>query len=310
MYFPISGVECPFWLPPVVSFSIATVVASAGVSGAFLILPFQMSVLGYTSPSVSATNLLYNVIAIPGGVIQYLRERRMAWPVVWSTLAGTLPGVLVGAVVRVKYFAGARQVKLFVGLVLLWLGYRLLMESYRSWWGGVRTDTAAGRIEAKFSGKLPPSAIVRTRHVSLREVVYEFWGEQFRFDPLLLWAFSLAVGIAGGIYGIGGGALLAPFLVTVFHLPVYTIAGAALLGTYVTSIVGAVFFELLSYTRLGQGTTVRPDWMLGLLFGLGGLAGMNLGARLQKYMPERAIRLLLGLLVTGVAVRYIWQFFA
>lgn len=38
------------------------------------------------------------------------------------------------------------------------------------------------------------------------------------------------VGIVGGIYGIGGGAIVAPFLVTFFGLPVYTVAGATLMG--------------------------------------------------------------------------------
>jgi hypothetical protein len=41
----------------------------AGISGAFLILPFQMSVLGFVTPSVSATNFLYNVVGTPGGIL-------------------------------------------------------------------------------------------------------------------------------------------------------------------------------------------------------------------------------------------------
>ena len=59
---------------------------------------------------------------------------------------------------------------------------------------------------------------------------------------------------------------------------------------------------------MAEGTAVRPDWLLGALFGVGGLAGTYVGARLQKYLPERWIRLLLGLLVTGVALNYIRQF--
>jgi uncharacterized protein len=42
------------------------------------------------------------------------------------------------------------------------------------------------------------------------------------------------VGVIGGIYSIGGGSIIAPFLVTVFGLPVYTVAGATLIGTFVT----------------------------------------------------------------------------
>ena len=34
-----------------------------GISGAVLLLPFQVSVLGTPSPAVTPTNLLYNVVS-------------------------------------------------------------------------------------------------------------------------------------------------------------------------------------------------------------------------------------------------------
>jgi len=113
-------------LLPLVSFTIALFTAQAGVSGAFLLLPFQMSVLGFTSPAVSSTNLVYNLIAIPSGVYRYIVEKRMAWPVTAVIVAGTLPGVFIGAVIRITYLPDPKAFKLFVGLVLLYLGFRLL----------------------------------------------------------------------------------------------------------------------------------------------------------------------------------------
>ena len=49
----------------VAAFVIAAMTTPAGVSGAVLLLPFQVSVLGTPSPSVTPTNLLYNVVASP-----------------------------------------------------------------------------------------------------------------------------------------------------------------------------------------------------------------------------------------------------
>ena len=46
----------------------------AGISGAVLLLPFQVSVLGTPSPAVTPTNLLYNVVAAPGGLYRYWRQ--------------------------------------------------------------------------------------------------------------------------------------------------------------------------------------------------------------------------------------------
>ena len=60
-----------------------------GVSGAFLLLPFQMSFLGYVNPSVSATNQLFNIVAIPSGVYRYYRRGAWFWPLTWVVVIGT-----------------------------------------------------------------------------------------------------------------------------------------------------------------------------------------------------------------------------
>jgi len=57
------------------------------------------------------------------------------------------------------------------------------------------------------------------------------------------------------------------------------------------------------------GLAVTPDWLLGFLFGIGGFCGMYCGARAQKFVPERIIRLILGLIVTALSIRYIIQYF-
>ena len=100
MYFPVAGIEISPWIPPLVAFAISLLTSMVGVSGAFLLLPFQMSVLNFTSPAVSATNLVFNLVAIPSGVYRYIRDGRMNWPLLWAIAAGTLPGVAIGYYVR------------------------------------------------------------------------------------------------------------------------------------------------------------------------------------------------------------------
>ena len=51
MYFPVSGVEVSPLIPLAVSFVVSFFTSMGGISGAFLLLPFQMSVLGFTSPT-------------------------------------------------------------------------------------------------------------------------------------------------------------------------------------------------------------------------------------------------------------------
>ena len=128
MYFPIANIEVNPFIPPAIAFFISFFTSMGGVSGAFLLLPFQVSVLGFSSPAVSATNQLFNIIAIPSGVYRYIKEGRMVWPLTWVVIIGTLPGVLIGAIIRVQYLPDPRNFKMFVGIVLLYIGSRLLKD--------------------------------------------------------------------------------------------------------------------------------------------------------------------------------------
>ena len=316
--FPISGVETSLLLPPLVAFVVSTFTAMGGVSGAFLLLPFQMSFLNFTTPSVSATNFVYNIVAIPSGVYRYLREGRMAWPLTLIVIIGTLPGVFIGYYLRILYMPDPRDFKLFVGCVLAYIGIRLLYETTpRSLKGkqemkkieelfNKQVKALKEEQNTRISAGLPPEAVVKTISVSWRKVEYSFWGQQFSFPTMGMFLLAFVVGIIGGTYGIGGGAIIAPFCVAVFHLPVYTVAGAALMGTFLTSIAGVFFYSMIP---AAPGLATSPDWALGALFGLGGFFGMYCGARLQKFVPQKFIKIMLGLMINYVAFRYIWQYF-
>ncbi|GBE00635.1 sulfite exporter TauE/SafE [bacterium BMS3Bbin06] len=291
--FPVSGVETYIFIPPIVAFLISFFTSMAGVSGAFLLLPFQISALGFTTPSVTSTNFLYNLVGIPGGVYRYTREGRMAWPLTVCIVLGTLPGVFVGYYIRIRYLPDPRDFKFFVGLVLLYIGYRLLLSM-----GHNSIKNSAGGAGQEFR--------ITDVSYSLRRVRLRFCGEEISFSVLLVFSFSLLVGIIGGIYGIGGGAIIAPFLVSVLDIPVYVFSGAVLMGTFMTSIFGLLFYSTLP---LKGGVTAPPDWLLGVLFGIGGLCGMYLGARVQRHVPTSVIKLILALVVLVVSGKYILQFF-
>lgn len=291
-HFAVSGIEVSPLLPPLVAFAISLVTSMAGVSGAFLLLPFQMSVLGFTTPAVSSTNHLFNIVATPSGVWRYLREGRMVWPIARIIILGSVPGVLIGVVIRVRYLPDPRNFKAFVGLVLLWIAVRLVMS-----------------LRLRSGPKSPvegPISRVSLVEATMRRTRYRFAEQLFEISTPALLSLSLGVGIVGGIYGIGGGAIIAPILVAAFGLPVYTIAGAALASTCATSAAGVLFY--LAISPLFPGQAVAPDWGLGLLFGAGGAAGMYCGARLQKLVPARLIRCVLALIVLFVAGRYLLAF--
>ncbi len=287
--FPVSGVETYLFLPPLVMFLASTVTSTGGISGAFLLLPFQVSVLGYTAPGVNATNFVYNIIAIPSGVYRYIRDKKFSWTLFLSLMIGTLPGVFLGYYIRLVYLPSPRRFKFFVGCVLLYLGIRTL-------WSGIN------EFRKKASQLSKPKGQIEGEKFGLRSTVI-FDGKSFSFSSINVIIVSLFIGVIGGAYGIGGGALTAPYLVSVLNLPVYIVSGSALCSTWVTSILGVLIY---AFGPLSTETAkASPDWLLGILFGLGGLAGTYCGAWLQQCIGSSWIKVVLGLIIFTISYSYV-----
>jgi hypothetical protein len=245
----------------IAAFLIAAATVPAGVSGAVLLLPFQVSILGTPSPAVTPTNLLYNVVATPGALWQYWRQGQHGDRLLRPLLVGTLPGVVAGSIVRVELLPGQRPFDVVIALVLIPTGCWLL-----------------------FARRIPqPSSRHRITGTSLALI-------------------AAAVGCVGGIYGIGGGSILAPILIGSGQPP-SEVAPATLASTFLTSIAGVVTFVVLSTQSHGS---ISPDWPVGIALGVGGLCGGYAGAHLQPRLPELAVRRLLGVVVLAIGIRYVW----
>jgi hypothetical protein len=153
------------------------------------------------------------------------------------------------------------------------------------------------------SNALPATTVT---HFNLKRLGFTFYDESYDVSFWGIFLLSFLVGIVGGIYGIGGGSIIAPFFITFFGLPVYIVAGAALMGTFVTSVAGVAFYQAIA--PFYPDISVAPDWLLGILFGIGGMAGMYLGARCQKFVPARAIKWMLSGVMVFTSVKYLFDF--
>jgi uncharacterized protein len=249
----------------VAAYGIAALATPAGISGAVLLLPFQVSVLGTPSPAVTPTNLLYNVVATPGALYRYWRQGQTGGRLALMLITGTVPGVIAGSVIRVELLPGPHVFDLVVAAVLLPLGIWLALTR------------PAPEDNPAHPARLIPA-------------------------PVLI-ALAAAVGCVGGIYGIGGGSILAPVLIGTGRRA-SDVAPAALASTFVTSVAGVITFTVLSLHEPGA---VAPDWPTGIALGAGGLAGGYTGARLQSRLPDTLIRRLVGILVIAIGARYLWS---
>jgi hypothetical protein len=162
----------------------------AGISGAVLLLPFQVSVLGTPSPAVTPTNLLYNVVATPGALYRYWRQGQTGGRLALLLIAGTLPGVIAGSVIRVELLPGAQVFDLVVAAVLAPLGAWLALSR------PPRPGDPATPGRA-----IPPAALGATFLTSVAGVVTFTVLSLHQHGPTgPAWATGIALG-AGGLAG-------------------------------------------------------------------------------------------------------------
>ena len=106
---------------------------------------------------------------------------------------------------------------------------------------------------------------------------------------------GLVIGFIGAVMGIGGGFILVPLLIYVLRVPTSTVIGTSMVLTLVTMVFA---------TMLHAVTNHLVDAVLALILMVGGVTGAQFGARAGQKIRGEHLRLLLGLLVLAVGIRF------
>jgi len=106
---------------------------------------------------------------------------------------------------------------------------------------------------------------------------------------------SIVIGFIGAVMGIGGGFILVPLMIYVLRVPTSTVVGTSMVLTLVTMVFA---------TLLHAVTNHLVDAVLALILMIGGVTGAQFGARAGQKIRGEHLRLLLGLLVLAVGIRF------
>jgi uncharacterized membrane protein YfcA len=111
-------------------------------------------------------------------------------------------------------------------------------------------------------------------------------------------AIGFIIGFIGAVMGIGGGFLLVPMLIYLLRVPTATVIG--------TSMV-LIFVTMTATTVLHAATNHLVDAVLALILMVGGVIGAQFGAHAGQRIRGEWLRLLLGLLVLSVGLRFAFE---
>jgi len=107
---------------------------------------------------------------------------------------------------------------------------------------------------------------------------------------------GILVGVFSGIVGIGGGILIIPVLVYVFHMDQHRAQGTSL-GALLAPIGALAFWE---YYKAGNADLAAAAWIAG-----GFLVGGYFGGMWAQHIPETILRRSFGALLIVVGLRFL-----
>ena len=285
IYLPIADLPVNVFLVLAMGVAVGFISGMFGVGGGFLMTPLLIFI--GVQPAVAVASVSTHVAASScSGAIAYWRRKSLD-----STLALTLlAGGVVGTGCGVALFTLLRaldQLDLVIGLsyvtLLSVVGLMMIGESVRAIGRSRRGERAELRrpgSHAWFHG-LPFKLRFKRSKVYVSAI------------PVLVIGFI--IGFIGAIMGIGGGFLLVPMLIYLVRVPTATVIGTSMVLTFIT---------MLSATVLHAVTNHLVDAVLALILMIGGVIGAQFGAHAGQRIRGEWLRLLLGLLVLSVGLRF------
>jgi uncharacterized protein len=288
IYLPIADIPVNVFLVLAMGLAVGFISGMFGIGGGFLMTPLLIFI--GVQPAVAVASVTTHIAASSfSGAIAYWRRKALDGTLALTLFAGGIIGS-AGGVALFTWLRALDQLDLMIRL------------SY------VTLLTVVGVLMVGESAR----AIIRTRQgkpVELRRPGSHIWFHglplKVRFKrskvyvsaiPVL--AIGFIVGFLGAIMGIGGGFLLVPMLIYLMRVPTATVIGTSMVLTFLT---------MVSATVLHAATNHLVDAVLALILMVGGVIGAQFGAHAGQRIRGEWLRLLLGLLVLAVGLRFASQ---
>ena len=285
IYLPIADLPVNIFLILGMGIAIGFLSGMFGIGGGFLLTPLLIFV--GIAPAVAVATVSSHIAASSfSGVLAYWRRKALDLTLASMLLIGGLIGT-VGGVWLIAVLRRVGQLDLAIGLAYVTLlgivGVLMISES-------ARAIARARHGQSPIMRRPGSHAWFHGLPLKLR-----FKQSKIYVSAIPVWTIGFVIGLLGAMMGIGGGFLLVPALIYLLRVPTNVVIGTSMVMTLVTMVAATV---------LHAATNISVDAVLALILMVGGVMGAQFGARAGQRIRSEHLRLLLGILVLAVGVRF------
>ncbi|MFN5688471.1 sulfite exporter TauE/SafE family protein [Bradyrhizobium sp.] len=285
IYLPIADIPVNIFLLLAMGAAVGFVSGMFGIGGGFLMTPLLIFV-GIT-PAVAVASVSSHIAASSfSGALSYWRRRAIDPSLALVLMIGGTLGTALG-VSTFTLLRSLGQLDLMIAL-----SYVALLTSV----GGVMFWEGLRAIMRARQGALPtvrrPGSHVWIHGLPLK---MRFKRSKIYVSVIPVIGLGLLIGFLGAVMGIGGGFILVPLLIYILRVPTSTVIGTSMVLTLATMMIATMLHAVSNHL---------VDAVLALILMVGGVTGAQFGARAGQMIRGEQLRLLLGLLILAVGIRF------
>jgi uncharacterized protein len=247
------------WLLPAAVLAVAVLYASVGHAGATGYIAV-MGLLGLEPEVIRPTALVLNLVVATIGTVQFVRAGHFRRDLFGPLALASVPAAAIGGALSLP-------TAVFEGVLGLVLGFSAVRIAGELAWSAQEADTAGGSGEPPARRQLSSAALA---------------------------GIGVALGLASGLTGVGGGVFLTPLLLALQVATTRQVAAVSIVFILVNSAAG-----LAGWLAGGRSLAVIDPWLLAAA-AVGGLVGSQLGA---FRLPVRSLRLLMAVVLAVASVK-------
>lgn len=256
-----------------------------GVGGGFLTTP--LLIFYGIPPTVAAASAATQVTgASISGVLAHQRRGGVDYQMGAVTVAGGVIGAVIGAALF-QFLKGLGQIDTVINIL-----YVLLLGGIGALMG---REGLQSLLQSRVAGSRPRAA--KRRHhplVASLPLRWRFYRSGLYISPLAPLILGVLVGILTMLMGVGGGFILVPAMLYILGMSANVVVGTSLFN---------ILFVTMATTMMHAMTTKAVDIVLAGLLLLGSVVGAQIGTRLAQMAKPEVLRLLLAVIVLGIALK-------
>ena len=262
---------------------VGLVFSLVGAAGGILASFGLITLMGTTDPN--SVKPMAQILALTTAAVfipAYIRRKATVIPLALMLSVGGVMGAILGSTLSSKYLGEMSTFKPLFGVLTLFIAAQIAWEIHQQ-----------RRKESKTSSACQIG--VHNVKIENAAIHFSYAGKNYDVNLWTPWLAGFFIAIIASAFGVGGGFLLVPFMVSLLNMPMFIIPATAAIVVFISGTM-----SVANYVYMGA----QIDWPILYHLITGGIVGAIIGPKINRLLQDRWLKIFLASILSLIGLKY------